>query len=145
MLTTRDAIESSAKDLGSTGRDDKFGHGLVQLDRAYDALVGYSCEDSPIGWYDSDGPEFNCNYYAQGNNCAVYGDSFENMNKTANQACCVCGGGVKMGIKSESPSVLPTISPSAYPTESLSYSPSSSVNSTMSPSFSRGDFKMSPS
>ena len=69
-----------------------------------------ACEDSPIGWYDSDGPDYDCNYYAQGDNCAMYGNQYENMGKTANQACCVCGGGVKTGTMS--PSSSPTMVPS---------------------------------
>lgn len=52
-----------------------------------------SCVNSPENWYDSDGETFNCEWYAQDNNCAAYGDMFENFGKTANEACCVCGGG----------------------------------------------------
>ena len=35
----------------------------------------------------------NCNWYAEGNNCEIYGSSDVNFGKTANEACCVCGGG----------------------------------------------------
>ena len=118
----RSAIESTAKDLGEMGRDDKFGHGLVQADRAYDCLAGgdcssdvtntFTCEDSPVGWYDIDGPEFDCDFYAQEDNCALYENHFMNQGKTANQACCGCGGGVRT-FYSESPSVGPTMSPSS--------------------------------
>jgi len=52
-----------------------------------------SCSDSPRGWYDSDGPEYNCGWYARGNNCQDYGDGYSNFGKTAKQACCSCGGG----------------------------------------------------
>ena len=56
-----------------------------------------TCYDNPGGWYDSDGPIYNCNsYYASNDKCATEGDSFANPTfggKTANQACCVCGGG----------------------------------------------------
>ena len=34
----RQALESTAQDLGSSGRDDIFGHGLVRADRAYNFL-----------------------------------------------------------------------------------------------------------
>jgi trypsin len=64
------------------------------------------CYDNPSGWYDSDGPAYNCEYYATDNNCATYGDSFANPlfgGTTANQACCVCGGG--------SPTPAPTPAP----------------------------------
>lgn len=53
-----------------------------------------SCVDSPENWHDIDGPEYNCAWYAQGNNCNDYGDLFENFGSTANEACCVCGGGI---------------------------------------------------
>ncbi len=36
----RQALESTAKDLGSRGRDDKYGHGLVRADLAYNHLIG---------------------------------------------------------------------------------------------------------
>jgi len=51
------------------------------------------CTDSPLGWYDIDGSEFDCEYYAEGNNCENYGDDYEKDGKTANEACCACGGG----------------------------------------------------
>ena len=51
------------------------------------------CVDSPLGWYDADGPYYDCAWYAQGSNCADLGDYFANFGKTANQACCACGGG----------------------------------------------------
>lgn len=52
-----------------------------------------TCEDDPVGWYDSDGPTFSCAWYASGSNCASWGNGYENFGKTANEACCVCGGG----------------------------------------------------
>jgi hypothetical protein len=55
-----------------------------------DAGGGEQCVDVP-GWYDSDGDD--CNFYAEDNNCQLYGSGFENFGYTANQACCVCGGG----------------------------------------------------
>merc|ERR1719195_1359990 len=51
------------------------------------------CTDSPKNWYDSDGPMFNCKWYAQANRCAKYGSNYRNMGKTAKQACCACNGG----------------------------------------------------
>ena len=35
-----------------------------------------------------------CIWYAQGENCAYYGDQFAGEFGTANQACCACGGGL---------------------------------------------------
>ena len=50
------------------------------------------CKDVP-GWYDSDGPLFDCNFYAGDGNCQLYGSDYESFGYTANEACCVCGGG----------------------------------------------------
>lgn len=36
----RNALESTAEDLGAAGRDDYYGHGLVQAKAAYDLLAG---------------------------------------------------------------------------------------------------------
>jgi hypothetical protein len=60
-----------------------------------------NCYDSPgsdqcldvAGWYDADGPEFDCTWYAQDDNCELFGSGLENDGYTANEACCVCGGG----------------------------------------------------
>jgi rRNA maturation protein Nop10 len=45
------------------------------------------------GWYDADGPEYDCTWYALDDNCQLYGSELENFGYTANEACCVCGGG----------------------------------------------------
>jgi len=106
------------------------------------------CLDSPENWYDSDGQFYNCNWYAETGNCAELGDGFSNFGKTANQACCECGGGstgegpgpsppTKSPIHSttssptKSPTESPTKSPTRLPSEPSSVSPSSSecVNS----------------
>ena len=88
------------------------------------------CVDNPEGWYDSDGPTctYDCNWYSSGTNCASYGDSYANFGTTANQACCVCGGGspTKGGPgPTESPTSSPTPAPTPpAPTKSPSSSPS---------------------
>jgi hypothetical protein len=64
------------------------------------------CEDVP-GWYDADGPEYDCTWYAQYGNCELFGSGLENDGYTANEACCVCGGGKSESNPSE------TISPSS--------------------------------
>ena len=84
------------------------------------------CLDSPLGWYDSDGPEFNCTWYASTNDdddntidlsrCDQYGDLNPNFGKTAIEACCACGGGIS--------------GPSSVP--SLSSSPSTSIEPSVS-------------
>lgn len=47
----------------------------------------------PIDWNDRYGPQFNCAYYASGDNCFIFGNGFANYGWTAKQACCACGGG----------------------------------------------------
>jgi hypothetical protein len=71
---------------------------------------GVICTDM-VGWYDSDGPDFNCNFYLQANACAHDGDYFENDGQTGNTACCTCGGGCSdaAGWYDESPSEYLTL------------------------------------
>lgn len=104
----RSAIENGAEDLGRSGRDNSFGYGFIDASAALQqmgsgngggGIVGdsdsVSCSDSPSRWYDSDGIRFNCAWYATGSKCQDYGDSFSNLGKTANEACCACGGGLR--------------------------------------------------
>jgi hypothetical protein len=51
------------------------------------------CKDVPEGWYDSDGPTYDCEWYSVGSRCRQYGNGYENNGATANKACCACGGG----------------------------------------------------
>jgi uncharacterized protein YkwD len=53
---------------------------------------GRGCSDVP-DWYDSDGEIYNCQWYSYNNHCRYYGNGYKNFGFTANQACCVCGGG----------------------------------------------------
>ncbi len=56
----REILEASAEDLGSPGRDNSYGRGLLRADRARDLLRGslppspvqnpVSCSDSPMDW-----------------------------------------------------------------------------------------------
>ena len=95
------------------------------------------CDDYPEGWHDSGGESFDCNWYAKfKNNCQSYGNSFENDGKTANEACCTCGGGRistcnesddseivdSTSEPSEAPSYSKTFTPSSNPTQLLSQS-----------------------
>jgi trypsin len=55
-----------------------------------------ACQDvSPGGqaWHDADGETFTCEWYSEGDNCRNHGDGYENFGHTANEACCMCGGG----------------------------------------------------
>jgi len=56
-------------------------------------LLKETCFDNPQGWYDIDGPVYDCQWYAGDNYCNTYGNGYKNMNKVANEACCICGGG----------------------------------------------------
>ena len=61
------------------------------------------CTDNPQGWYDSDGADYNCQWYALVNNCSNFGNGYANNGITANEACCACGGGNKGNSKILSP------------------------------------------
>ena len=54
---------------------------------------GGGCVDDPIGWYDSGGEVYNCDWYKENSWCQ-YADEYPDINGvTANEACCTCGGG----------------------------------------------------
>jgi hypothetical protein len=59
----------------------------------------YACSDAE-GWVDSDGD--GCDFYAQGHNCALLGNFFENDGQTASTACCACRGITATSIASTS-------------------------------------------
>jgi len=139
-LDIREALQNSAQNLGSPGRDNVYGHGLVRADRALQYLQGIfteeptaaptnpaPCSDDPKDWHDADGAKYNCAWYAQARNCAVYGDQFERNGNTANEACCACGGGAR-GTEP------PTPKPSSAPTEQPSVSPSNTPTTSSHPS-----------
>jgi hypothetical protein len=50
-----------------------------------------TCTDL-AGWYDADGPTYDCAWYAEGSNCADFGANYvyANFGLTANEACCGC-------------------------------------------------------
>jgi rRNA maturation protein Nop10 len=54
------------------------------------------CEDIP-GWYHSEGPTYDCTWYAEYDACQSDGSFFDNDRYTVSDACCVCGGGNKIG------------------------------------------------
>lgn len=64
----------------------------------------YTCSDYPLYWHDSDSSFFNCRWYAKDNNCDYYGHKYRGVDdKTANEACCACGGGLVGGPPVNSP------------------------------------------
>ena len=55
-------------------------------------LTDESCVDE---WYDSGGRKYNCAWYKENSShCTKYGHEYANFGRTANEACCTCGGGV---------------------------------------------------
>merc|ERR1719162_2499287 len=145
-LEIREALEQSAQDLGTAGRDNYYGHGLVRadlaklyLDTGSTAIPTVSptpgpptasptpappCDDNPEGWYDIDGPDYDCEWYSVGSNCDDYGDDYAREGTTANVACCSCGGGIPEDPDaSPSPNSSPTSSPVKNPSAAPSASP----------------------
>jgi len=134
------ALTQSAKDKGTPGRDFFYGHGIVQAEAAALLLADESftlsptatplpCIDDPADWFDSDGPQYTCEWYSVGSRCASYGSGYANGDGyTADQACCACGGG-RVGAP-PSPTVTvaqaPSATPSKLPSSKPSLEPSSS-------------------
>jgi hypothetical protein len=107
----REVLAATAEDLGPSGWDPAYGFGLVQAASALQCLESGDCSggtmptspptsdppfvdciDDPVGWVDSDGDGCD-DFYNTQSNCFSFGDSFANGGKTANDACCTCGGG----------------------------------------------------
>lgn len=133
----RAVLEASAEDLGPSGRDDSYGHGLIRADFAaqfLDSDFTFSPTTAPTpeppcfdrqGWENSRGRD--CDWHASaGLRCSLWGSFFEKNGYTANEACCVCGGGVKIPITGSpigSPIGTPVISPTINPSTEKSISP----------------------
>jgi hypothetical protein len=81
-----------------------------------------------LKWHDSDSAVFTCDWYGGKDKCAQYGNDFENMDKTANEGCCVCGGGVSNASSSTAPSNIPSAEPSLSTVPSLEASSTPSVS-----------------
>ena len=68
--------------------------GRIRLDCVkvrVEPATGTECKDF-ANWADSDGET--CDFYKDDGLCDKYGDFYENAaGQTANDACCVCGGG----------------------------------------------------
>jgi hypothetical protein len=126
----RGALMVSAEDLGAVGRDNSYGFGLVQADKAFELLGSDNFSMPPTiaptpvkpcldleGYADGTGK--GCNWYESGlfiNRCAWFGDSRPNSEGvTGNDACCTCGGG-RDEVSSPTTSPSPTESPTASPT-----------------------------
>ena len=92
-------------------------------------IVG-ECYDAPEDWYDTDGPAYNCYWYSQGNRCGDFGNLYANFGKTANQACCGCGGGETV---TNSPTQSPSMATSSHPTETASSTRSFNIVTFNSP------------
>jgi outer membrane biosynthesis protein TonB len=68
-------------------------------------------QDPTLPWEDNAG--FTCDSYSNGNACDIYGHLYANDGKTANQACCLCGGGETDGNQVPLPTAEPTWAPTA--------------------------------
>ncbi len=128
----RKALVDSAKDLGEPGRDNRYGHGLVQADKALQFLEGSltlapnpsppPCTDI-TGWVDAYGD--GCEWYELNDNegCTNYGGSFAAPDGlTAKDTCCHCGGGSN---GPPNPTQAPTKAPTKAPTNPPVSAPSS--------------------
>jgi len=79
--------------------------------------IPVACQDDNA-WYDIDGISFNCEWYSEERACQNHGHSHRNFGKTANDACCACGGGEHMNDYYRIPTVSPsTKSPTIGPTQ----------------------------
>jgi hypothetical protein len=126
----RHALESSAQDLGTSGKDNFYGMGLLRADLALEILKDTEptaspteerlCIDDPVGFYDSEGDVFDCDWYASSNRCNIHGSNYGNAifgGKTAKQACCICGGGRMVGGSQPTPTMSPiTLAPTMQST-----------------------------
>ena len=73
------------------------------------------CTNDPRGFYDKDGTKYNCRWYEEEEDrCDGFGASYAHAGITANDACCVCGGGIRSG--TVAPTHHPTKSPTSKPT-----------------------------
>ena len=70
-----------------------------------------NCVDSPLDWFDSDGSDYNCEWYEENGHCVTSGDDYANNGITANMACCACGGGSTNGTPSPTPATTPAPTP----------------------------------
>ena len=66
----RSAMNATALDLGSAGKDNAFGHGLVQAKAAYDYLVASGCDGSGGGGGGGDGGPEQCSLLSAGELCS---------------------------------------------------------------------------
>ena len=85
-------VSASVRD---TRRDSRLSHDKATSQRSL-SIKAATCQDSPANWHDSypdDNGVYGYEYYAVGDTCKNEGDQFPNMGKTANEACCACGGG----------------------------------------------------
>merc|ERR1711865_474991 len=91
------------------------------------------CHDTP-NWHDSDGADYDCDFYGLATNCADYGDDYAGVaGQTANQACCVCGAENEVTIY-DTPYAGPALTsdPGAYGSGAVAYG-SGAVTPTPTP------------
>merc|ERR1711865_262499 len=97
------------------------------------------CHDTP-NWHDSDGADYDCDFYGLATNCADYGDSYAGVaGQTANQACCVCGAENEVTIY-DTPYAGPALTsdPGAYGSGAVAPTPIPSPSPTPTPAYGSG-------
>jgi hypothetical protein len=122
------------------------GGGTTELSPSVDITGLPGCSDNPNTWVDADND--GCDFYAESNNCEVYGGAFAGDDgKTANEACCACGGGYdpnRMNTQTpkpsttevpdtEAPKPTATVAPS-FPDSDIATDAPSPTATTMAPS-----------
>ena len=117
-LISRDASNHVTTDeqvLRSEGYDSE----LLSADMSSGsgACEDYTTSNGTI-WHDSEGEQYNCEYYSEGDNCETYGDGYEYDGYTANQACCACAAtDAPTSAPTEDPTDTPTVAPTEQPTQ----------------------------
>lgn len=95
MDTTTNEKKSSR--TGLRGVDDKMVGAETEsndIERVDLSIAPPPCADTPRGWNDNGGAQYNCAWYSEtSERCSFYGHLFANKGLTANEVCCICGGG----------------------------------------------------
>eukprot|EP00591_Stephanopyxis_turris_P008427 CAMPEP_0195512918 /NCGR_PEP_ID=MMETSP0794_2-20130614/4709_1 /TAXON_ID=515487 /ORGANISM="Stephanopyxis turris, Strain CCMP 815" /LENGTH=467 /DNA_ID=CAMNT_0040640807 /DNA_START=16 /DNA_END=1419 /DNA_ORIENTATION=- len=100
-----ESATAKQKTITSSGKEENIRKTETERGGLRRKTQGTDCFDSPARWYDSDGPFYDCAWYAlegekdEHDLCPDYGDNYMNCEKSAQEACCACGGGVPKQIE----------------------------------------------
>eukprot|EP00754_Rhynchopus_humris_P029254 Rhum_TRINITY_DN15203_c0_g1::Rhum_TRINITY_DN15203_c0_g1_i2::g.143597::m.143597 len=91
----------------------EFGDPAPGITKACECIAVDTCTDLTFAngstWHDSRGAAFTCEWYdATDARCSTYGQENENV-FTANEACCVCGGGKRTHTEGTTNGTLPPV------------------------------------